>query len=156
MPSQRIDNPRSYRQHLLREVPLVLLGAGVCAWAAVQGYSGPAVGVAVLGLLALGLDRHTQSLTLTDEQVSLTYYQRLTRHQVTWPLAEVSVNELRKAGGLLGNQPLYELRISNPGLGRTLTLSTADGFREEQLLALHAELTGFDEEKEEPEPGADR
>lgn len=134
----QLVNARSYAQLWLRELPLLLLALGLCAWAALSGYAGPALAVAALGLLYLAQDQHPQRVVLTADTITLTYYQRFGVRQLTWPRADTEVAELSKPGSLLSSRAVYELRLTHAGKG--FTLSTADGFTQAQLQQLYDEL----------------
>lgn len=131
-------NPRSYARHWLRELPLLLLALGLCGWAALSGYAGPALVVGGLGLLYLAQERHPQRVELSVDTVTIVYYQRFGRQQLAWPRAETDAAELSKPGSLLSSRAVYELRLVCGGKG--YTLSTADGFTQAQLQALYDEL----------------
>ncbi|RTQ50145.1 hypothetical protein EJV47_10950 [Hymenobacter gummosus] len=131
-------NPRTHARHWRRELPLLLLAAGLCIWASLIGYGGPVLLIAALGLLYLLQERHPQRITLTADTITIEFYQLFKRRQFAWPRAETLVSELSKPGSLLSSRSVYELRLAHAEHG--LTLSTADGFSQAQLQALYDEL----------------
>ncbi|RAK65309.1 hypothetical protein [Hymenobacter edaphi] len=149
-PPWQLLNPRSYARQWRRELPLLLLAAGLCAWAALSGYAGPVLAVAALGGLYLAQDRHPQRVSLTADTITLDYYQRFGARQLVWPRAATAVAELSKPGSLLSTRAVYELRLEHAGKG--FTLSTADGFTQAQLQALYDELEPPVEDDELAEP----
>lgn len=137
-PPWQLVNPRTHARQWQRELPLLLLAAGLCVWASLIGYGGPVLLIAALGGLYLMQERHPQRITLTPGTITIDYYQQFRARQFVWPRADTLVRELSKPGSLLSSRAVYELRLAYAQHG--LTLSTADGFSQAQLQALYDEL----------------